>query len=123
MDSAAGKALVEAHAVVKESTGKQTVGYEDIAEAAFGSAGRLVISTIMYVELFGTCALLFILQGDNLMNLFGSSFQSKKIAMITAAGVMIPTIWLRDVTALSYLGFVGVLATFSVVGSVRPQAS
>ena len=58
-------------------------------------------------------------QGDNLTNLFGSSvFESKKKAMIAAACVMIPTMWLPDVTALSYLGFLGVIATVTVVGSV-----
>uniref|UniRef100_A0A061SET5 Solute carrier family 32 (Vesicular inhibitory amino acid transporter) n=1 Tax=Tetraselmis sp. GSL018 TaxID=582737 RepID=A0A061SET5_9CHLO len=115
----AGKALIEAHAVVRKRTGKETVGYEDIAEAALGRAGRALVSAIMYVELFGTCALLFILQGDNLTNLLGKSvFATKKHAMIAAAAVMIPTVWLPDVTALSYLGFLGVIATISVVGTV-----
>ena len=58
-------------------------------------------------------------QGDNLTNLFGTSmFESKKKAMIAAACVMIPTMWLPDVTALSYLGFLGVIATITVVSSV-----
>ena len=43
-------------------TGGGPVGYEEIAEAAFGPLGRLLVSAIIYVELFGTCALLFILE-------------------------------------------------------------
>ncbi len=38
------------------------MGYEDIAEESFGKLGRLLISSIIYVELFGTCCLLFILE-------------------------------------------------------------
>lgn len=36
--------------------------YEAIAEETFGKIGRLIISSIIYVELFGTCCLLFILE-------------------------------------------------------------
>lgn len=36
--------------------------YEDIAEAAFGSKGRELISFTLYTELLGTCALFLILQ-------------------------------------------------------------
>lgn len=38
------------------------VGYEEIAEETFGKLGRLLVSSIMYVELFGTCCLLYILE-------------------------------------------------------------
>ena len=38
------------------------VGYEDIGAEAFGGLGRAVVATSMYIELMGTCALLFILE-------------------------------------------------------------
>jgi hypothetical protein len=38
------------------------VGYEDIGEAAFGPRGRSIVSSVVYTELLGTCALLFILE-------------------------------------------------------------
>lgn len=59
-----GKALVECHNTVTKTHGSKfsKVGYEEIAEAAFGSVGRLIISNTVYTELFGTCALLFILE-------------------------------------------------------------
>lgn len=40
----------------------QMCRYEAIAEETFGKIGRLIISSIIYVELFGTCCLLFILE-------------------------------------------------------------
>jgi solute carrier family 32 (vesicular inhibitory amino acid transporter) len=65
----AGKALVECADAVSAARGTPgaVMGYEDIAEAAFGKLGRLIISAIIYVELFGTCCLLFILEveGDS----------------------------------------------------------
>ncbi|KAG1674281.1 hypothetical protein FOA52_013470 [Chlamydomonas sp. UWO 241] len=71
-----GKALVECAQKVAEKQGlgeEKVLGYEDIAEAAFGKIGRLLISSIIYTELFGTCCLLFILEGDNLFQLLGTS--------------------------------------------------
>lgn len=38
------------------------VGYEDIGEAAFGAFGRRLVSIVVYTELLGICALLFILE-------------------------------------------------------------
>ena len=64
----AGKALGECHKVVTErkqregSNGAALVGYEDIGAEAFGGLGRAVVATSMYIELMGTCALLFILE-------------------------------------------------------------
>lgn len=40
--------------------------YEDIGEAAFGFRGRQFITSVLYTELVGTCALFFILEGDHL---------------------------------------------------------
>ena len=37
-------------------------GYEEIAEAAFGKIGKTIISSIIYIELFGTCCVLFLLE-------------------------------------------------------------
>ncbi len=42
--------------------GPPMVGYEDIGEAAFGPLGRKIVSSVVYTELMGTCALLFILE-------------------------------------------------------------
>lgn len=69
----AGKALVECHEEVSrglkaaEESGNGSgppamVGYEDIGGAAFGALGRTIVSCVMYIELLGTCALLFILE-------------------------------------------------------------
>ena len=47
-----------------QGTGQEgdSVGYEDLGEAAYGSLGRKIVTTTMYTELLGICALLFILE-------------------------------------------------------------
>ena len=63
-----GKVLVECCQEVEAQRRKTNdpntsmVGYEDIGEAAYGSFGRRLVSTTMYTELLGICALLFILE-------------------------------------------------------------
>lgn len=37
-------------------------GYEDVAEAAFGAAGRRLVSLIMYAELLGICTVYLVLE-------------------------------------------------------------
>eukprot|EP01025_Chloroclados_australasicus_P050364 TRINITY_DN5782_c0_g2_i2.p1 TRINITY_DN5782_c0_g2~~TRINITY_DN5782_c0_g2_i2.p1 ORF type:complete len:507 (-),score=28.15 TRINITY_DN5782_c0_g2_i2:372-1805(-) len=117
-----GKALVECHAEVSKSYQKGTkVGYEEIAEKSFGLTGRRIISNVMYIELLGTCALLLILEGDNLAQLLGSTlgrFISQTNFVFLAALIVLPTLFMRDVSALSYLGFCGFTATVAVVSCV-----
>ncbi|PNW85026.1 hypothetical protein CHLRE_03g168550v5 [Chlamydomonas reinhardtii] len=114
------KALCECADAVSAKTGGGPVGYEEIAEAAFGPLGRLLVSAIIYVELFGTCALLFILEGDNMFKLFGASSLASNAStyQLLAAALMIPTVWLPDLKALSFLGAAGVTATCTVSAAV-----
>jgi vesicular inhibitory amino acid transporter len=53
-------------------------------------------------------------------NLFGANamLSSPSAYMLLAAALMIPTVWLPDLRALSALGFVGVTATCTVVSTV-----
>lgn len=58
--------------------------------------------------------------GDNLHHLLASTFgRTPAFYMLVAAGAMIPTVWLPDLKALSYLGFLGVSATAAVTLTVR----
>ncbi|KAJ6683907.1 hypothetical protein OIU85_007590 [Salix viminalis] len=44
--------------------------YPDIGERAFGRKGRLLVSVVMYAELYLVAAGFLILEGDNLQSLF-----------------------------------------------------
>ena len=103
--------------VVKKARRALTT-YEDIGEAAFGEFGRSLISWVLYAELIGTCGLFFILEGDHLKLLFESTMQSKETLMLLAAGVMIPTTWLVDLSKLSLIGALGFVASVGLTGVV-----
>ena len=59
------------------------------------------------------------MQGDNLFQLLGPRYAPDAATyMLLAALVMIPTVWLPDLKALSGLGVVGVAATLTVTAAI-----
>lgn len=44
--------------------------YPDIAQAAFGGAGRVAVAVLLYGELFSCCVDFMILEADNLAAVF-----------------------------------------------------
>ena len=124
-----GKALIRVQARgslrdAKTNRERPLTSYEDIGEAAFGETGRAFITAVLYTELVGTCALFFILEGDHLSLLFdGTKYltHSSQWWQCASATAMIPTLWLPDLSALSYVGALGALASVSLVGVVAFQ--
>ncbi|KAE9621147.1 putative amino acid transporter, transmembrane domain-containing protein [Lupinus albus] len=97
--------------------------YPDIGQAAFGTIGRIVISIILYSELYVSCIDYLILESDNLSSLFpnahlslgGIELNSHTLFAIFATLVILPTVWLRDLRILSYISAGGVIASIAVV--------
>ncbi|XP_076923967.1 amino acid transporter AVT1C-like [Bidens hawaiensis] len=96
--------------------------YPDIGQAAFGTRGRLIISIILYVELYACCIEYVILESDNLSSLFpnahinfgGSILSAHYLFAILITIVVLPTVWLRDMSVLSYISVGGVIASLLV---------
>ncbi|PIN00575.1 hypothetical protein CDL12_26918 [Handroanthus impetiginosus] len=97
--------------------------YPDIGQAAFGTTGRVAISIILYVELYACCVEYIILESDNLSSLFPNAhlnlgmldLNSHHLFAVMAALAVLPTVWLRDLSILSYISAGGVIASILVV--------
>ncbi|KAM7468533.1 hypothetical protein LguiB_016095 [Lonicera macranthoides] len=100
--------------------------YPDIGELAFGSKGRAMVSTFMYLELYLVAVEFLILEGDNLHKLFpnayfhilGQKIGGKQAFVLLTALVILPTTWLRSLGLLAYISAGGVVASIILVCSV-----
>lgn len=81
---------------------------------------------ILYTELYACCVEFLILEGDNLSALFpgvhvsigGFHIDSKTCFCLLTAMFVLPTVWLRDLSYLSYVSAGGVIASIVVAFSV-----
>ncbi|KAK1396856.1 Vacuolar amino acid transporter 1 [Heracleum sosnowskyi] len=97
--------------------------YPDIGQAAFGIAGRICIAAILYMELYSSCVEYLIMMCDNLSALYpnahldfaGMHLDSYYVCSIISTLVILPTVWLRDLSLLSYISVGGVLTLALVV--------
>ncbi|GAV76563.1 Asp domain-containing protein/Aa_trans domain-containing protein, partial [Cephalotus follicularis] len=98
--------------------------YPDIGQAAFGLTGRLLLSILLYIELYAASVELVIMMSDNLSTLFPNAYlnlagilylDSHQLFAITATLIALPTVWLRDLSLLSYLSVGGVVSSMLVM--------
>lgn len=99
--------------------------YPDIGERAFGKPGRVLISVFMHIELFLVATGFLILEGDNLHNLIpGMEFEisgfisSKQSLVLVVALIILPTVWVDNLSILSYVSASGVLASAIILLSI-----
>ncbi|XP_009773621.1 amino acid transporter AVT1J-like isoform X1 [Nicotiana sylvestris] len=100
--------------------------YPDIGKRAFGKCGRMLVSATMYVELYMVVTGFLILESDNLQNLFGDiEFQifgvtigGKQSFVVIISLIILTTVWLNNMSILSYISASGVVASIVLLGSI-----
>ncbi|KAL1538701.1 amino acid transporter AVT1I-like [Salvia divinorum] len=100
--------------------------YPDIGEKAFGARGRLVVSIIMNLELYLITIGFLILVADNLHNMLpnlqvslqGFVINGHQTCILLAAVIIMPTVWIDNLTTLSYVSATGIVATVVIAGSI-----
>ncbi|GFP91845.1 vacuolar amino acid transporter 1, partial [Phtheirospermum japonicum] len=84
---------------------------------------HLLVQIILYVELYLACIEYIILESDNLSSLFPNAhlnlgvfeLNSPHLFAVMMALAVLPTVWLRDLSILSYISAGGVVASILVV--------
>ncbi|CAH8376219.1 unnamed protein product [Eruca vesicaria subsp. sativa] len=100
--------------------------YPDIGQAAFGTTGRIFVSIVLYLELYACCVEYIILESDNLSSLYpnaglsigGFELNARHLFALLTTIAVLPTVWLRDLSLLSYISAGGVIASVLVVLSL-----
>ncbi|KAL6135633.1 hypothetical protein ACLB2K_067860 [Fragaria x ananassa] len=99
--------------------------YPDIGERAFGQKGKLLMSVFMNIELYLVATGFLILEGDNLHNMFPMGFEveglkigGKECFIVIVGLIVLPTVWLDNLSLLSYVSASGVFASAVILGSI-----
>ncbi|CAO2815833.1 unnamed protein product [Amaranthus hypochondriacus] len=102
--------------------------YTDIGKYAFGKLGKILVSIILYADLYMVTTGFLLVEGDNLHKLFpklslqaiGIPFiDGKSSFIIIIALLLLPTVLLSDnLSILAYISATGVLASIVILGSI-----
>ncbi|WCJ34732.1 Transmembrane amino acid transporter family protein [Euphorbia peplus] len=105
----------------------QTIrSFSDIAGRAYGHKGIIWINIIMCLELYLVATGFLIVEGDNLHNLFpnvsikigGLDMSGTKSFILISGLIILPSLWLDDLSVLSYISGTGVLASIVIPGCI-----
>ncbi|KDP37882.1 hypothetical protein JCGZ_05764 [Jatropha curcas] len=101
--------------------------YSDIGQEAFGSKGRVLASTFIYMEIFMALVSYTISLHDNLITVFSgtnlvfpwtSKFSTSQLLTTIAVLIALPSLWLRNLSSISFLSSGGILMSLVIFASV-----
>ncbi|XP_010241492.1 PREDICTED: vesicular GABA transporter [Nelumbo nucifera] len=100
--------------------------YPDIGEHAFGLKGRIIASTFIYMEIFMALVSYTISLSDNLTTVLSGTHLSvpwvhlSTSQLLTGMAVLValPSLWLRDLSSISFLSSGGILMSLIIFLSV-----
>ncbi|XP_039133854.1 LOW QUALITY PROTEIN: amino acid transporter AVT1H [Dioscorea cayenensis subsp. rotundata] len=105
--------------------------YADIGHQAFGRKGKLIAFIFIYVEIFFTLVSYTISLSDNLSLVFagvhlqvpGLRLSTSQLLTVIAIVIALPSIWLKNLSSISFLSFGGILMSMLIFSSVACLAA
>ncbi|KAK9159453.1 hypothetical protein Syun_005794 [Stephania yunnanensis] len=105
--------------------------YTDIGQEAFGTKGRAIAATFIYLEIFMALVSYTIALNDNLAKVFSGlhlnvpwiHLSKAQFLTVLAVLVALPSLWLRDLSSISFLSTVGILMSMLIFISVACTAA
>ncbi|KAK1320028.1 hypothetical protein QJS10_CPB04g01837 [Acorus calamus] len=110
-----------------DRSSKSSKTYQDIGDQAFGPKGRLIASTFIYLEIFLALVGYTISLSDNLSVVFSGArltsphwlrLSTPQLLTLMAVVVALPSLWLRDLSSISFLSFGGILMSMLIFATV-----
>ncbi|OWM70973.1 hypothetical protein CDL15_Pgr013154 [Punica granatum] len=104
--------------------------YTDIGHHAYGQKGQVLAATFIYLEIFLALVSYTISLHDNLGTIFEHVqvfprwrlMSSSQLLTLIAVLVALPSLWLRDLSSISFLSSGGILMSMVIFGSVALTA-
>ncbi|KAF3457080.1 hypothetical protein FNV43_RR01737 [Rhamnella rubrinervis] len=104
--------------------------FTDIGQHAFGSKGRVLATTFICTEIFMALVSYTISLHDNIITIFSGThlnlqwakLSTSQVLTVIAVLVSLPSLWLRDLSTISFLSFGGILMSLIIFTSVACTA-
>lgn len=104
--------------------------YSEIGHRAFGTKGRVLSSTLIYIEIFMALVSYTISLHDNISRVFSGThltlawakLSTSQLLTVIAVLVALPSLWLRDLSSISFLSIGGILMSIIIFSSVACTA-
>lgn len=104
--------------------------YKDIGQSAFGAKGRIIVASFIYAEIFMALVSYTISLHDNLATVFlgthlklsWTNLTTSQTLTVLAVLVALPSLWLRDLSSISFLSTAGILMSLLIFATVACTA-
>nr|GMD03712.1 vacuolar amino acid transporter 1 [Ipomoea batatas] len=104
--------------------------YKDIGQQAFGTKGRILAASFIYLEIFMALVSYTISLHDNLATVFlgthlkltGIQLSTSQLLTVMAVLVALPSLWFRDLSSISFLSSAGILMSLLIFVTVACTA-
>ncbi|RDX95690.1 Amino acid transporter AVT1H, partial [Mucuna pruriens] len=104
--------------------------FVDIGDHAFGARVRFLVTTFIYMEIFMALVSYTISLHDNLATVFMGTHMKLQLAKLSTSQLLaigavltaLPSLWLRDLSSISFLSTAGILMSLVIFVSVASTA-